>query len=675
MAVKPPSTNKYPLEYNEDGRPRFHGCSKVQEYEWVCKLGEGTFGEVSKARSKKTGQIVALKKILVHNEKDGFPITALREIRLLKQLDHPNVLKLEEMAVERPKDITKKSNMFMVTPYMDHDLSGLLKNPKIHFTEPQIKCYMKQLLEGCRYLHESRILHRDMKAANLLISNRGILQIADFGLARTYDDAPPEPGKGGGEATRQYTTLVVTRWYRPPELLLQLRNYTTAIDMWGVGCVFGEMFKRKPILQGDSDLAQAQLIFNLVGSPTEENMPGWQELPGCEGIKDFGNRRPQIRHVFKELSPQALSLLEELLRLDWRKRINAIDALEHPYFHTHPLPARPEDLPVMEDSHEFDKQKAREERKPPPAPAGGTVGIGPQNEYGFDARPRPYDRHGRGGRHFHANGGRRPPPMQNGEHTGDHRGPRPLRDNGPHDHGYRQPPRGHDDLPHDRNRRPYAPYDEPYSRRPLPPPDTALPPRPPPADVDTYHSSQPPHRDDGRGPPPLRRVPPGADSRVPAAQTDRNAPAVDTYIPSYSSADPGARPPRNVLREPGSLPRRPPPRDESRPNPRGGRGPSAEYDDVLRYDDSAMNGVERPPPAHAHRDRVPPPGRGHPQMPYDRRRSRSPAKRGRESDRERERERWHNHNHPAGGGSPRGEDGYGHGYERGPDRGQEHYRR
>lgn len=125
--------------------------------------------------------------------------------------------------------------MYMVTPYMDHDLSGLLDNPSVHFTEPQIKCYMLQLLEGLRYLHDNHILHRDMKAANLLINNRGILQIADFGLARHYDGPTPRPGNGAGEGKREYTGLVVTRWYRPPELLLALKKYTPAIDVWGVG--------------------------------------------------------------------------------------------------------------------------------------------------------------------------------------------------------------------------------------------------------------------------------------------------------------------------------------------------------------------------------------------------------------------------------------------------------
>ena len=617
----------------------------------MCKLGEGTFGEVSKARSKKTGQVVALKKILVHNEKDGFPITALREIKLLKALNHPNILRLVEMAVERPKDVTKKSNMFMVTPYMDHDLSGMLKNPNIHLTEPQIKCYMKQLLEGCRYLHESRILHRDMKAANLLISNKGILQIADFGLARPYEDAPPQPGKGGGEATRGYTTLVVTRWYRPPELLLQLRNYTTAVDMWGVGCVFGEMYKRRPILQGDSDIAQADLIFSLVGSPNAETMPGWEDLPGAKDA-NWGNRKSTLRQTFaKDLSQTGLSLLEELLRLDWRTRINAIDALEHPFFRTDPLPARPEDLPRMEDSHEFDKQRIREDqRKAPPAPAGGQVGVAPQNEYGFVDNSRPVNRYGgRGGRPTHANGpGRRPPPRgQNGDY--DNRGPRPPRNDDNYDHGYRQP-RHYDDDPY-RERRPPPPqhYDDPYSRRP-PPPDTSLPPRPPIPDMDPYHSGgPPPHRERDDRPLP-RRIPPALEVG-PRAPPQRGAPEVDTYIPSYSSADPHARPPRTVLRDPTGGPahnRRPPiPSREGsdRPISRDDRGLSAEYDDRLPYDDHA-NGdpyVNRRGPSSV--------------GSYERRRSRSPI-RDRIPDRERERQ-YYNHDRDGRNGGGHSQEYYG----------------
>ncbi|RYP73268.1 hypothetical protein DL771_003697 [Monosporascus sp. 5C6A] len=350
-----PSPRSFAIQHQ---RPRdsFVGCSRITDYELLGKLGEGTFGEVHKAKSRRSGTLVALKKIIMHNEKDGFPITALREIKLLKLLSHKNILRLEEMAVEHHSKMTDKRKrpiMYMVFPYMDHDLSGLLDNPSVHFTVPQIKCYLMQLLEGLRYLHDSHILHRDMKAANLLINNRGILQIADFGLARHYDGPIPKAGGGGGEGKREYTSLVVTRWYRPPELLLNLKKYTTAIDMWGVGCVFGEMLLGKPILAGESDKHQLEIIFDLVGSPTEQNMPGWKQLPGAEGLTPRP-RPASLSQRFREHGQLAINLLKELLTLDWRKRINAIDALEHPYFKEQPYPAKPENIPHFEDSHELD---------------------------------------------------------------------------------------------------------------------------------------------------------------------------------------------------------------------------------------------------------------------------------------------------------------------------------
>ncbi|KAF1957440.1 Pkinase-domain-containing protein [Byssothecium circinans] len=478
---------------------RFKGCSKIGEYELLQKLGEGTFGEVHKARHNRTGQIYALKKILMHNEKDGFPITALREIKLLKMLSHDNCLKLEEMAVERPKtEGRKRAILYMVMLYMDHDLSGLLDNPDVHFTEPQIKCYMLQLFKGLRYLHDNHILHRDMKAANLLINNRGRLQIADFGLARHYDEPIPQRGKGNGEARRDYTTLVVTRWYRPPELLLQLRRYTPAIDMWGAGCVFGEMFKRKPILTGQSDLHQAQIIFELVGSPNDQSMPGWSELPGAEPVKSFGTSSGNLAQRFRELNREGLDLISQLLMLDWRKRINAIDAIDHPYFKTNPRPMREEDIPTFSDSHELDRRNARGQKQPP-APAGGTVGGGPNGDFNGSGPP--------------PNGG---PVFGNGDRR---HGPQ---DRGPP--GVDRPPRGYDRRP-------------PYDHRPPPPP-------PPDRRPNWGNSAE--HRHGNLPPPPGEgRHPLPPPPRYGAGGGERRAPPGDTYIPSYG--DDGPRP-RDIRR-------------------------------------------------------------------------------------------------------------------------------
>ncbi|TDZ30950.1 Serine/threonine-protein kinase BUR1 [Colletotrichum spinosum] len=407
-------------------RPRtsFVGCSRITDYEQLGKLGEGTFGEVHRARQKRTGDHVALKKIIMHHEKDGFPITALREIKLLKLLSHKNILELVDMAVEHPQrasDKRKRPIMYMATPYMDHDLSGLLDNPSVHFTEPQIKCYMLQLLEGLRYLHDNHILHRDMKAANLLINNKGILQIADFGLARHYEGPTPHPGQGAGEGHREYTGLVVTRWYRPPELLLHLKKYTPAIDVWGVGCVFGEMLVGKPILAGESDTNQLEIIWDLMGSPTPDNMPLFHTLPGAEGLTPRA-RPGSLPTRFRDYGTGAVSLLRDLLKLDWRARVNAADALNHPYFKMSPLPAEPGDIPSFEDSHELDRRKFHDRKAAlPPAPKGGTVGIGPDAHgvnAGFNNTEAYSNRNGvNGNRHpnvpvSHRNGEERRPTWQ-----------------------------------------------------------------------------------------------------------------------------------------------------------------------------------------------------------------------------------------------------------------------
>ncbi|KAJ1965726.1 serine/threonine protein kinase, CMGC, CDC2/CDK sub [Dispira parvispora] len=358
-AMVPPSpsaTSSYspspPLAKKPDTK-KFMGCSKLEDYEQLTKLGEGTFGEVHKARHRSQGNIVALKRILMHNEKDGVPITAIREIKILKALDHPNIVPLIDMAVERGSSRERRrAGIYMVFPYMDHDLTGLLENPSVRFTTSQIKCYMRQLLDGMHYLHSQKILHRDMKASNLLINNKGQLRIADFGLARSYDP----------QQNDRLTNCVVTRWYRPPELLLNDAYYKEAVDMWGVGCVFAEMLRGKPILPGTSDIDQLDRIFRLCGSPTEQTMPGWTELPGCNGVRSFKSYPRRVRDEFITYGRQAADLLDKLLVLDPKKRLSASQALAHDYFWTDPLPASPDDLPTYESSHEYDRRK---HRRPP----------------------------------------------------------------------------------------------------------------------------------------------------------------------------------------------------------------------------------------------------------------------------------------------------------------------
>ncbi|KAG6857099.1 hypothetical protein H0H87_009660 [Tephrocybe sp. NHM501043] len=355
-------------EFKAYGR-KFVGCGQQSDYDVTTKLGEGTFGEVHKAIQKKTHRVVALKRILMHNEKEGMPVTALREIKILKALNHPSIVDILDMFVVR-SSAKDPLSVYMVFPYMDHDLAGLLENDRVKLVPSQIKLYMKQLLEGTEYMHRNHILHRDMKAANLLISNTGELRIADFGLARSYDTSVSRTMKDGQLKERRYTNCVVTRWYRPPELLLGARQYGGEVDIWGIGCVMGEMFTKRPILPGNSDLDQLEKIWQLCGTPNQLSWPNFDALPGCDGVKRFTLAHPRrVKQAYEShmIFAESLDLIDKLLTCNPRERITATQALDHEYFWTEPLPADPSSLPSYEASHEFDKRGQRHQH-PPPVP-------------------------------------------------------------------------------------------------------------------------------------------------------------------------------------------------------------------------------------------------------------------------------------------------------------------
>ncbi|KAJ3747956.1 kinase-like domain-containing protein [Lentinula detonsa] len=384
----------------------FEGCGVKSDYEVTTKLGEGTFGEVHKAMQNATNKVVALKRILMHNEKEGMPVTALREIKILKALRHDCIIEILDMFVVHSND-SEPMSVYMVFPYMDHDLAGLLENERVKLQPSQIKLYMKQLLEGTEYMHRNNILHRDMKAANLLISNSGSLRIADFGLARAFDSqeykgVPYTTLDGRERRERKYTNCVVTRWYRPPELLLGARNYGGEVDIWGIGCVFGEMFHRRPILPGNSDIDQLDRIWALCGTPNQHTWPNYDQLPGCDGMKRFTSTiSRKIKQTYETIGPETVDLLDQLLICNPQKRITASQALEHDYFWTDPLPADPKTLPSYEASHELDKRSHRQHQGPHGAI--GPPGPGPQPPHN-NHHNIPHDHHSRRNRPL-------PPPL------------------------------------------------------------------------------------------------------------------------------------------------------------------------------------------------------------------------------------------------------------------------
>lgn len=294
----------------------------MEKYEKGPVLGEGTFGSVFKATHKETGQVVAIKKIRIASMKEGINVTALREIKLLKELKHPHIVGLLDV-------FPLKRNLALVFECMESDLEAVIKDRAIVLAPGDIKSYMKMLLEALAYCHKCWVLHRDIKPNNMLLAPTGELKLADFGLSRVF-----------GSPDRRYTNQVFARWYRPPELLFGATLYGGAVDVWAAGCVFAELLLRKPWLPGVSDIDQLGKTFAALGTPDEATWPGVKQLPT---YIEFQKVPPQpLRTQFPNAADDALELLCAMMALNPLKRCSAAEALQHPYFTTNtPLPTPP----------------------------------------------------------------------------------------------------------------------------------------------------------------------------------------------------------------------------------------------------------------------------------------------------------------------------------------------
>jgi cell division cycle 2-like protein len=321
------------------GRSLLLGCRTVDRFRKLNRIDEGTYGVVYRARDLETEEVIALKQLKLSAAKsdDGFPVPSLREVFILSKLDHINVVSLLEVVVGHTP-----LHIFMVMEYAEHELRALLERHT--FSVAEAKCLIKQLLSGVAHLHERWVIHRDLKTSNILLTNSGVLKVADFGLARHF-----------GDPLRPMTKNVITMWYRAPELLMGQRQYTTAVDVWSTGCVFAEIFLRKPVFAGKSELHQLTLIYELTGVPTEDSWPGYESLPNRKNFL-LKQSLPRWRTVFPEppeslVSNMGLELLRRLLTCCPERRVTAEASIEDPYFWERPYALDLAMMPTYTDTN------------------------------------------------------------------------------------------------------------------------------------------------------------------------------------------------------------------------------------------------------------------------------------------------------------------------------------
>lgn len=334
--------------------PAIQGCRSVDEFQCLNRIEEGTYGVVYRAKDKKTGEVVALKRLKMEKEREGFPITSLREVCTLLKAHHPNIVTVQEIVVGSNMD-----KIYIVMDYVEHDLKSLMETMKQPFLVGEVKTLMIQLLRGVHHLHDNWILHRDLKTSNLLLSHRGILKIGDFGLAREY-----------GSPLKPYTPIVVTLWYRSPELLLGCKEYSTYIDMWSVGCIFAEFLTMKPLFPGKSEIMQLNLIFKELGTPSEKIWPGYDELPMVKKVTFVNYPYNQLRKRFgTSITEKGFKLLNRFLTYCPSKRISATGALKHDWFMETPQPVDPAMFPTWPAKSE--QPRVKKVVDSPKAPQGG----------------------------------------------------------------------------------------------------------------------------------------------------------------------------------------------------------------------------------------------------------------------------------------------------------------
>lgn len=333
--------------------------SKLSEvYTKIEKIGRGTYGKVYKCMDNKTQQICALKKIKILKPNDGFPLNTIREIKLLQELKHDNIIRLRKIVTV--KKTPDEKTVFLAFDYCEFDLYGLLYKPNINpLTVKQTLSYMRQLLLAMIECQKKEILHRDLKPANLFITRDNILKVGDFGLARKYrnDDT-------------KYTSKVITLFYRAPELLLGCQSYQYEIDVWSVGCIFYEMVTHKVLFKAQKghEMDQLVAIFELTGTPDTEEWPEFKKLDK-DGLFSGKTLQSKLEEHLKETIPPeydgAADLICKMCALTPSKRITMHDAYMHPFMQKFGAEIEPSNIPPLSiaEIHQMKAQTEIKEKK------------------------------------------------------------------------------------------------------------------------------------------------------------------------------------------------------------------------------------------------------------------------------------------------------------------------
>lgn len=284
----------------------------------IMPIGRGAYGIVCSVLNSETNEMVAMKKIANAFDNHMDAKRTLREIKLLRHMHHENVIAIRDVI---PPPLRREfTDVYIATELMDTDLHQIIRSNQI-LSEEHSQYFLYQILRGLKYIHSANVIHRDLKPSNLLLNANCDLKICDFGLARPTAE------------NEFMTEYVVTRWYRAPELLLNSSDYTAAIDVWSVGCIFMELMNRKPLFAGKDHVHQMRLLIELLGTPTESDLGFVRSEDAKRYIRQLPSHpRQPLARVFPHVHPLAIDLVEKMLTFDPTRRISVEDALAHPYF-------------------------------------------------------------------------------------------------------------------------------------------------------------------------------------------------------------------------------------------------------------------------------------------------------------------------------------------------------